>query len=944
MPSQARWSIKTAQGTPSPDDVADIATDTADATDPAQQDAQDNLSKLKFPPDFANNVGKLTLVNYLAYDFLPKKYHFDISQLVVQTRQMVLNQMGLLPLQKDSNFTTAIQALSGGKTFDNILPINLPTLVANLKTDETYDALEKPAIEKALQPYVLGATGPAIIPIQMMYENNPQFKAGIEKMKNQGNRGVQLQPAQRVQWTLQRTIKTAQDMGQGPMATGRYESMDQLKQDLIAMGPTPETYEQFMSLVGPDNEDDAKDALGSFFQGMSASLGTIYDMLVGVGLASPIDTSIVESLMSQHPELSENKENNDRPHVNKPPVDQAMAAKSCETKCAGLILPPLNSGINTNMQSDANRLEKTAGGSVGGAGTGYGAYNMSGPGENRMCPKIRQPVSTFICRYHCLDGINIDDHQTVCGEAIWRQSVMDKFSREYRDKDGNWVGGYLNKRFETHYDDGGHPALLKPGQRTAPIHEDAWSLEKRLIEVRKAEGKDRGYSETPGDGKKDLYNFDQHDLMKGPKAPQLTEKKKDEIAKLAANEMNIKVADSLLEKTEKIAVKEEPKKEKQPWTILPKHEPSKKDLKDVGVNPPKEKKEPWPPKDTPFDGPKKASFNRAAKNDKTVSEDKFKRCKEHVRDGQPDLDEGSEYAICTDSLHGQPASYHKKKKSANEWSLTKEAWGLDMSSVGGGGDLNNAMGENVNHGTVGKKCAACGKVLAAGMKVCSNPLCRSTNVVDFKQGDAERATGSLNNDGMIPIAAKDARIVVANGVFKAVKNGATGYGDSPEEAIFKLAAGLGDLKPMSVQDQSNAILDQRQDDMQETPTPVANPLTEPNPAPAPVVQQPMAAQTPIQAQNPGEPLPPPEVVIDETPTTETVPVQDASPVPTEIGPGAGGQRVSEFIPDKGMDTTQGPHISSDELNTHLASENMHRHPADTRDIEDQAIISGAHPD
>lgn len=33
-------------------------------------------------------------------------------------------------------------------------------------------------------------------------------------------------------------------------------------------------------------------------------------------------------------------------------------------------------------------------------------------------------------------------------EAFWRTHIMDKFYREYRDEDGNWVGGYLNKRFE----------------------------------------------------------------------------------------------------------------------------------------------------------------------------------------------------------------------------------------------------------------------------------------------------------------------------------------------------------------------------------------------------------------------------------------------------------------------------------------------------------------
>lgn len=48
----------------------------------------------------------------------------------------------------------------------------------------------------------------------------------------------------------------------------------------------------------------------------------------------------------------------------------------------------------------------------------------------------------------------------------------------------------------------------------------------------------------------------------------------------------------------------------------------------------------------------------AKKNDKTVSEDKFKRCKEEVKENSPGV---NEYAVCTDSMGGQPASYHKKK-------------------------------------------------------------------------------------------------------------------------------------------------------------------------------------------------------------------------------------------------------------------------------------------
>jgi len=58
---------------------------------------------------------------------------------------------------------------------------------------------------------------------------------------------------------------------------------------------------------------------------------------------------------------------------------------------------------------------------------------------------------------------------------------MDKYSREYRDKDGNWVGGYLNKRFEI---DRQVPVTsnyqLKPGQKRKPILPEYGNLESRL--------------------------------------------------------------------------------------------------------------------------------------------------------------------------------------------------------------------------------------------------------------------------------------------------------------------------------------------------------------------------------------------------------------------------------------------------------------------------------
>ncbi len=55
--------------------------------------------------------------------------------------------------------------------------------------------------------------------------------------------------------------------------------------------------------------------------------------------------------------------------------------------------------------------------------------------------------------YHTIErnkGYNfrIGDLWNVDFEAMWRQNIMDKYSQPYRNSTGEWVGGYIQKRFE----------------------------------------------------------------------------------------------------------------------------------------------------------------------------------------------------------------------------------------------------------------------------------------------------------------------------------------------------------------------------------------------------------------------------------------------------------------------------------------------------------------
>jgi len=136
-----------------------------------------------------------------------------------------------------------------------------------------------------------------------------------------------------------------------------------------------------------------------------------------------------------------------------------------------------------------------------------------GPNEKRFDPFYRQPVSDW----HMVErnkgfGLTVDDIWNIDYEAIWRGNIMDKYSRPYRDKEGNWVGGYIQKRFEV---DKWIPETnnmqLKPGQRRKPRPPEYGVLEGRL-QANRAED-DRGYGPNSDTSKP----FNWHEASKKPK-------------------------------------------------------------------------------------------------------------------------------------------------------------------------------------------------------------------------------------------------------------------------------------------------------------------------------------------------------------------------------------------------------------------------------------------
>jgi hypothetical protein len=66
-------------------------------------------------------------------------------------------------------------------------------------------------------------------------------------------------------------------------------------------------------------------------------------------------------------------------------------------------------------------------------------------------------------------------------ETFWREHIMDRYYREYRDKDGKWGGGYLDRRFETDKNIPDENNMqLRPGQVRKPYVPEHGLTEARL--------------------------------------------------------------------------------------------------------------------------------------------------------------------------------------------------------------------------------------------------------------------------------------------------------------------------------------------------------------------------------------------------------------------------------------------------------------------------------
>lgn len=133
--------------------------------------------------------------------------------------------------------------------------------------------------------------------------------------------------------------------------------------------------------------------------------------------------------------------------------------------------------------------------------------------EKTIDPFLRQPVSDWhIVERNKGFGLVVEDKWNIDWETAWRNNVMDKYYRSYRDKDtGEWKGGYLERRFEV---DKNIPEAnnmqLKPGQIRKPYNARHGNIEARIQDMMKKE--DRGYG--PIHDNRELEKYDSKKTFK----------------------------------------------------------------------------------------------------------------------------------------------------------------------------------------------------------------------------------------------------------------------------------------------------------------------------------------------------------------------------------------------------------------------------------------------
>lgn len=330
-------------------------------------------------------------------------------------------------------------------------------------------------------------------------------------------------------------IKTAQMMppepapggvevqGEPPVADSasgnlpKFNDAAHLRDVLLQIG-VDEAATEFGALVSinPELEQAVDDAIGRFFE--------TNDPQRQLELASVIYNSLPQSARSTVNEMEGDTQVSG--------IEKRVEASNEALRQAAIKLAQKNASQNKtfNMKKLKTAQHK-----------GLENVMMFGPDQVRIDPFTGQLIS----KWHVYErnkgyGIRMQDALDVDFEAIWRGNIMDKYSQPYRNAEGEWVGGYINKRFEV---DRMVPEAnnyqLKPGEKRRPYLPEYRSTEARLQHMR-SESKEGDHKPTyankdkPTDWAKDGTEFAPFNFKKAKsKQASSDSKKKSELSKQA---------------------------------------------------------------------------------------------------------------------------------------------------------------------------------------------------------------------------------------------------------------------------------------------------------------------------------------------------------------------------------------------------------------------------
>jgi len=243
--------------------------------------------------------------------------------------------------------------------------------------------------------------------------------------------------------------------------TKTYETHSDLNSMLIEVANSPNAFQTSWNNIlkeNPQEADSAQAALKSYFQGFEMK-----------GPEQRLkDAEIIHELIYGKEDIM--------------PIDAEYKELGASVNETSKIIKKLAQKSVSRNKKKAYNLTKTA------QHKSLDNAILYGPGETRIDPFLHQPVSDWhIVERNKGFGLVVDDIWNIDYETIWRENVMDKYSRPYKNKEGDWVGGYIQKRFEV---DKNIPETsnmqLKPGQLRRPILPEYGNTESRLQAARAA--------------------------------------------------------------------------------------------------------------------------------------------------------------------------------------------------------------------------------------------------------------------------------------------------------------------------------------------------------------------------------------------------------------------------------------------------------------------------